>query len=74
MRRHIAHASKVLSMPVTMVKMPIMRFTFVSIDSDKAVAEGSARLSLNSSVGYDWYNAHPFQELIGAFEKAEEMS
>jgi hypothetical protein len=57
-----------------MVKMPIMRFTFVSIDSDKAVAEGSARLSLNSSVGYDWYNAHPFQELIGAFEKAEEMS
>jgi hypothetical protein len=43
-RRHIAHASKVLSMPVTMVKMPIMRFTFVSIDSDKAVAEGSARL------------------------------
>jgi hypothetical protein len=23
--------------------------------------------------GYDWYNAHPFQELIGTFKKAEEM-
>ena len=73
MRRHIAHASKVLSMPVTMVKMPIMRFTFVSIDSDEAVAEGSARLWL-IFVGYDWYNAHPFQELIGTFKKAEEMN
>jgi hypothetical protein len=49
-RRHIAHASKVLSMPVTMVKIPIMRFTFVSIDSDEAVAEESARLWLICSV------------------------
>ena len=50
MRRHTAHASKVLSMPVTMVKIPIMRFTFVSVDSDEAVAEGSARLWLLCSV------------------------
>jgi hypothetical protein len=49
-RRHIAHANKVLSMPVTMVKIPIMRFTFVSIVSDEAVAEGSARLWLIFSV------------------------
>jgi hypothetical protein len=35
---------------VTMVKIPIMRFTFVSIDSDEAVAEVSARLWLIYSV------------------------
>ena len=31
MRRHIAQASSVLSMPVTIVKMPIIRLIFVSV-------------------------------------------
>jgi hypothetical protein len=40
-RRHIAHASNVLSTPVTIVKIPMMRFTFVSIErDDEAVVRG----------------------------------
>jgi hypothetical protein len=60
-RRHIAHASRVLSIPVTIVKIPIMRFIFVSVERlrgvtcpgkvvvkcpDEAAAIGSARLWL----------------------------
>lgn len=56
MRRHIAHASRVLSIPVTIVKMPMMRLIFVSVERprgnrasearDEAVMVGSARLWL----------------------------
>ena len=51
MRRHIAHARSVLSTPVTIVKIPIMRFIFVSVEKlDEAVGWGSARLWLVYSV------------------------
>ena len=55
-RRHIAHASSVLSMPVTIVKIPIMRLTFVSVDSDEAgggVSKAEACL-----LGCDWVLAY----------------
>jgi hypothetical protein len=40
-RRHIAHARSVLSIPVTIVKIPIMRFIFVSVERfDEAVVKG----------------------------------
>ena len=41
MRRHIAHARSVPSAPVKMVKIPIMRFIFVSVERlDEAVVKG----------------------------------
>ena len=39
MSLHIAHANKMPSIPVTIVKIPIIRFIFVSVDKfvDEAV-------------------------------------
>lgn len=61
MRRHIAQASNVLSIPVTIVNIPIMRFTFVSVERfGEAVAEGSTRLWLGQAVrGDDSRIAYP---------------
>jgi hypothetical protein len=55
-RRHIAHASKVLSSPVIIVKIPMTRLIFVSVEMflgsrcgmclNKAAVMGSVRLWL----------------------------
>jgi hypothetical protein len=55
-RRHIAHASRVLSTPVIIVKIPMTRLIFVSVEMflgsrcgmclDKAVVMSSVRLWL----------------------------
>ncbi len=42
-RRHIAHASSVLSMPVTVVKIPIMRLIFVSVERPRGNGAAEAR-------------------------------
>lgn len=58
MRRHIAHARSVLNTPVTIVKIPIMRFIFVSVEKlDEAVVRVSEAVA--RYFGVDWYAAYP---------------
>jgi hypothetical protein len=66
-RRHIAQASNVLSIPVTIVNIPIMRFTFVSVERfGEAVADGSTRLWLDQEVlGDDTRSAYPYLTQMG---------
>jgi hypothetical protein len=56
-RRHIAHARSVLNTPVTIVKIPIMRFIFVSVERfDEAVVISEA---IALCFGGDWYVGLP---------------
>jgi hypothetical protein len=71
-RRHIAHARSVLNTPVTIVKIPIMRFIFVSVERfDEAVVKGLARLLLVISVSTVTWLTHDYlkctREEVGDF-------
>jgi len=64
--RHIAHANKVLSIPVIIVKMPIIRLILVSVDRlgdgspDEAVVSRISK-AVAEKIGGDSPITHPSQ-------------